>query len=159
MPYGWSIAGQAHNVAAANRHLTRAVNLAARRGIVRPFRDRAGAIADLVEDTKPSAWGFALEVERKFFASICRELPISNPQLQEKLVAMNMDSQLLETLTARQMELLGLLAAGLTNQQLADRINVTVTTVKGHLQKLYAKLGVSSRSAALARARVLNLLP
>jgi LuxR family maltose regulon positive regulatory protein len=153
------IAGQAHNVAAANRHLTRAVTLAARRGIVRPFRDRAGAIADLVEDTKPSAWGFALEVERKFFASICRELPISNPQLQEKLVALNMDSQLLETLTARQMELLGLLAAGLTNQQLADRINVTVTTIKGHLQKLYAKLGVSSRSAALARARVLNLLP
>lgn len=153
------IAGQAHNLAAANRHLTRAMTLAARRGIVRPFRDRAKAIADLVEDTKPSAWGFALENERKFFASICRMLPISNPQLQEKLVALNMDSQLLDTLTARQMELLGLLAAGLSNQQLADRINVTVTTIKGHLQKLYAKLGVSSRSAALARARVLNLLP
>lgn len=153
------IAGQAQRVSEANRHLTRAVTLAARRGIVRPFRDRAKAIADLVEDTKPSAWGFALENERKFFADICRMLPISNPLLQEKLVAMNMDSPLLDTLTARQMELLGLLAAGLSNQQLADRINVTVTTVKGHLQKLYAKLGVSSRSAALARARALNLLP
>lgn len=153
------IAGSAHHVSAANRHLTRAVTLAARRGIVRPFRDRAKAIADLVEDTKPSAWGFALENERKFFAGICRMLPIGNPLLQEKLVALNMDSQLLDTLTARQMELLGLLDAGLSNQQLADRINVTVTTVKGHLQKLYAKLGVSSRSAALARARVLNLLP
>lgn len=153
------IAGQAQRVPEANRHLTRAVTLAARRGIVRPFRDRARAIADLVEDTKPSAWGFALEAERKFFADMCRMLPIGNPELQERLVALNMDTQLLDTLTARQMELLGLLAAGLSNQQLADRIDVTVTTVKGHLQKLYAKLGVSSRSAALARARVLNLLP
>lgn len=153
------IAGQTQNISAANRHLTRAVTLAARRGIMRPFYDRAKAVADLVEDTKPSAWGFALESERKFFGEICRMLPISNPEFQERLVALNMDTQLLETLTARQMELLGLLAAGLSNQQLADRINVTVTTVKGHLQKLYAKLGVSSRSAALARARALNLLP
>jgi LuxR family maltose regulon positive regulatory protein len=153
------IASQAHQPAAANRHLTQAVTLAAPRGIVRPFRDHAKAIASLVEDTKPSAWGFALEKERKFFAEMCRMLPISNRLFQDRLVALNMESQLLETLTARQMELLGLLAAGLSNQQLADRINVTVTTIKGHLQKLYGKLGVSSRAAALARARVLNLIP
>ena len=153
-----AIAVQDGNPTAGNRHLTRAVSLAASRGIVRPFNDENIAIAALVEDTKPAAWGFALGQERRFFADICRRLPISNRSLQEKLVALNMESHLLDPLTRRQIELLGLLDAGLSNQQIADRINVTLTTVKGHLQKLYGKLGVSSRSAALARARVLNLL-
>jgi DNA-binding CsgD family transcriptional regulator len=54
------------------------------------------------------------------------------------------------------------IAAGRHKQaelQVADRINVSVSTIKGHLQRLYGKLGVASRSAALARARALNLLP
>ena len=152
------IATQAGNTLAANRHLTRAVSIAAMRGIFRPFRDRARAIADLIEDTKPAAWGFALTKERKFFAEICRMLPISNRSLKERLVALNIESHLLKALSARQIELIHLLDAGLSNQQIADRINVSVWTIKGHLQRLYGKLGVSSRSAAIAQARALNLL-
>lgn len=132
--------------------------MAATRGIVRPFDDYANEIAALVEDTRPSAWGFALAQERRAFSEICRRLPISNPGLQETLNALDMDPYLLDRLTKRQIELLGLLDAGLSNQQIADRLNLTLTTVKGHLQKLYAKFGVSSRSAALARARVMKLL-
>lgn len=152
------IAVHGGNPVAANRHFTRAVNLAATRGVIRPFDDHAETIATLVEDTKPAAWGFALAQERRFFAEVCGRLPISNRSLQEKLVALNMDWHLLDPLTKRQIELLGLIDAGLSNQQIADRINVSLTTVKGHLQKLYGKFGVSSRSAALARARVLKLL-
>ncbi|MCK9285866.1 MAG: LuxR C-terminal-related transcriptional regulator [Rhodocyclaceae bacterium] len=153
------IAVHANNPQVAIRQLTRAVSLAALRRIVRPFRDRAEMIAAAIGDTKPSAWGFALAEERKFFAEICSALPIGNHSLQDRLVALNMESHLLDPLTARQMELLGLLDAGLSNQQLADQIGVSLTTIKWHLQQLYAKFGVSSRSAALARARVLNLLP
>lgn len=152
------LAVQAGNHAAGSRHITRAVSLAAHRGIVRPFRAHAEAVAAIVEDTKPGAWGFAMMQERRFFADVCRQLPISDRSLQERLVALNMESQVLDPLTRRQIELLGLLDAGLSNQQIADRIHVTLTTVKGHLQKLYAKLGVSSRGAALARARALKLL-
>ena len=77
---------------------------------------------------------------------------------QDKLEALNVESHILDPLTRRQVELLGLLDAGLSNQQIADRINVSLPTVKGHLQNLYAKFSVSSRSAALAKARVLKLL-
>lgn len=153
-----AIAVKDGNQAAGNRHLTRAVTLAATRGIVRPFDDYANEIALLVEDTRPSAWGFALAQERRAFSEICRRLPISNPGLQETLNALDMDPYLLDRLTKRQVELLGLLDAGLSNQQIADRLNLTLTTVKGHLQKLYAKFDVSSRSAALARARAMKLL-
>ena len=117
-----AIAAQAGHTAAGNRFLTRAVSLAAPRGIVRPFADQAVTIAALVDDTRPSDWGFALAQERRFFADICRRLPISDPSLQEKLVALNMESHLLDPLTRRQIELLGLLDAGLSNQQIADRI-------------------------------------
>jgi LuxR family maltose regulon positive regulatory protein len=147
-----------HHPQPASRHLVRAVSLAARRRILRPFRDRAELIAGLVNDTKPSAWGFALEEERKFFGEICRGLPLSSGTLIDQFGQAAGEGQLLETPTARELELLGLIDAGLSNQQLADRLSVSVATVKWHLYNLYTKLGVSSRSAALARARALNLL-
>lgn len=153
-----AIAVCTHHPQPATRHLTRAVSLAARRRILRPFRDRAELIAGLVNDTKPAAWGFALEEERKCFVEICRGLPLRSAALLDQIDQTQGESQLLETPTARELELLGLIEAGLSNQQLADRLNVSVATVKWHLYNLYTKLGVSSRSAALARARALNLL-
>ncbi len=154
-----TIAARNGSTAAANRHLTRAVSIAATRHVLRPFCDRGPMIAALVADTRPTAWGFALAKERKFFAELCQRLPMSDPTLQERLAELNIDAQLHEALSPRQIELLHLLDAGLSNQQLADRLNLTLSTVKGHLQRLFAKLGVSSRSAALARARAMHLLP
>lgn len=153
-----ALAFHAGNAAAANRQLMRAVSLAANRAIVRPFLDHAATIAALVEDTRPVDWGFALMQERRFFADLCRRLPIGNRSLQESMDALRLESPLAEPLTRRQLELLALLDAGLSNQQIADRTHVTVSTVKGHFQKLYARLGVASRAAALARARAMKLL-
>lgn len=146
------------NPAPAARHLTRAISFAAKRRYLRPFRDRAELIAGLVNETKPSSWGFALDEERAFFNEICRNLPIANSQLLEQLERLDVQATLLETPTARELELLALIEAGLSNQQLADRLSVSVATVKWHLYNLYAKLGVSSRSAALAKGRALGLL-
>lgn len=142
----------------AHRHVTLALSQAASRSIVRPFDDHAQTIATIVEETKPASWGFALAHERSFFAEICNRLPITDRALQNKLEALNIEAHIFDPLTRRQMELLGLLDAGLSNQQIADRVNVSLATVKGHLLNLYAKLSVSSRSAALAKARALKLL-
>ena len=94
--------------------------------------------------------------ERRFFAELCRRLP--GADARSPIAALIDEPRLLGNPTPRELELLGYIDAGLTNQQLADRTDVTLTTVKWHLQNLYGKLGVSSRSAALARARALNLL-
>ncbi|TVT70590.1 MAG: hypothetical protein FHP92_17865 [Denitromonas halophila] len=149
---------QSGQPALANRHLLRAINLAAGRGIVRPFLDHGTTIARLVDEARADGWGFALMQERRFFADICRRLPVSEQSVQMRLRALNLDARLIEPLSSRQSELLSLLDAGLSNQQIADRLHVTVSTVKGHLQKLYAKLGVPSRTAALARARGIGLV-
>jgi LuxR family maltose regulon positive regulatory protein len=138
--------------------VARAVGFATSRRILRPFRDRAELIAGVVSDTRPRSWGFSVEAERQFFLDICRGLPLTNQSLLVQLEQMQVEVQLLAAPTARELELLSLVETGLSNQQLADRLNLSVSTVKAHLFNLYTKLGVTSRSAALARARALNLL-
>lgn len=54
-----------------------------------------------------------------------------------------------DSLTARELEILKLLEQGLTNQQIASRLSVTVHTVKNHVHSLLTKLGVSSRAEAV----------
>ncbi|WP_454919178.1 helix-turn-helix domain-containing protein [Xanthobacter sediminis] len=60
--------------------------------------------------------------------------------------------------TPREIELLHLLEAGLNNTQIAEPLIVTVRTIKWHLTNLYAKLGVKSRSSAVAKSCALRLL-
>jgi DNA-binding CsgD family transcriptional regulator len=57
----------------------------------------------------------------------------------------------LERLTAREAEILELVAAGLTNAAIAERLWVSPGTVKKHLENVYAKLGVANRAAAVVR--------
>ena len=65
---------------------------------------------------------------------------------------------LVEQLTPREMEVLELLAAGDSNQEIANKLVVTVRTVKKHTSNIYAKLGVGSRTQAVAYARDIGLL-
>ena len=65
---------------------------------------------------------------------------------------------LAEPLTAREVEVLGLVAAGMMNQEIADRLFISLSTVKRHIANAYGKLGVSHRTEAVARANELNLL-
>lgn len=61
-------------------------------------------------------------------------------------------------LTSREAEMLGMLATGLTNQEMADRLTVSLNTIKFHLRNLYDKLGVRNRAEAVAmRATPLSL--
>jgi predicted ATPase/DNA-binding CsgD family transcriptional regulator/DNA-binding XRE family transcriptional regulator len=65
---------------------------------------------------------------------------------------------LVETLSARESEILHLIANGHSNQAIADRLIIAVSTVKKHINNIYGKLDVQSRTQALLRARELKLL-
>lgn len=62
----------------------------------------------------------------------------------------NRESNRLSRLTAREREVLALLASGVTNAQLADRLTVAESTVKSHVKHILHKLGVGNRAAAIA---------
>lgn len=66
-------------------------------------------------------------------------------------------SGLVEPLTEREREVLELIGAGLTNRDVADRLFVSVGTIKRHTHNIYGKLGVDNRSRAVVRARELGL--
>lgn len=76
------------------------------------------------------------------------DAPIARPLTQE----------LIEPLSERELEILRLVATGFSNSQLAEKLIVTVGTIKKHLNNIYGKLGVASRTQAIARGRELGLL-
>ncbi len=68
------------------------------------------------------------------------------------------DQPLVEPLSERELEVLRLIAAGLSNQAIADRLIIAPGTVKRHINNIYGKLQVGSRTQAVAVARDLQLL-
>ncbi len=65
---------------------------------------------------------------------------------------------LLEPLSPRELEVLHLMAQGLSNQEMSERLFLALDTVKGHNRKIFGKLQVQRRTEAVARARELGLL-
>jgi LuxR family maltose regulon positive regulatory protein len=68
------------------------------------------------------------------------------------------DLKLIEPLTAREREVLDHIAAGDSNQMIADKLIITLSAVKKHTRNIFAKLNVNSRTQAVARARQLKLI-
>jgi LuxR family maltose regulon positive regulatory protein len=68
-------------------------------------------------------------------------------------------SGLIEPLTARELEVLSLIAAGRRNREIANELVVTIETVKKHTSHIFDKLGAANRTQAVTRARELGLVP
>lgn len=69
------------------------------------------------------------------------------------------EQSLVEPLSERELEVLHLMAAGRSNQEIADRLIISLPTVKKHGSNIFGKLQVSNRTEAVARGRALGLLP
>jgi LuxR family maltose regulon positive regulatory protein len=66
---------------------------------------------------------------------------------------------LIEPLSPRELEVLQLIAQGLSNREISERLFLALDTVKGHNRRIYGKLQVQRRTEAVAKARSLNILP
>lgn len=80
-------------------------------------------------------------------------LTLLRPHLQAAYVAAERRRRGLLPLTGRQREILQYVASGYTNHQIARRLDVSDATVRKHLENIFARLAVSSRTAAVARLR------
>ncbi|MEL7564095.1 MAG: AAA family ATPase [Dehalobacterium sp.] len=65
---------------------------------------------------------------------------------------------LIDPLTERETEVLNLIAEGMSNKEIADKLEITLNTVKGYIKNIYEKLGVNRRVQAVTRAKELKLL-
>jgi LuxR family maltose regulon positive regulatory protein len=64
---------------------------------------------------------------------------------------------LVEPLTTRELEVLKLIEAGASNQEISEKLVISIPTVKRHISNIYAKLGVTSRTQAIAIGKELRL--
>jgi LuxR family maltose regulon positive regulatory protein len=149
--------------AAALGVLAEALTLGAPEGYLRVFVDEgppmAALLRQLLAGRRQERPATAATAPREYLARLADAfeqagLPIRPPAGRGVVVA-----GLVEPLTARELEVLGLLAAGAPNRAIAEQLVVTQETVKKHLSHLFDKLGVANRTQAVARARQLGLLP
>jgi DNA-binding NarL/FixJ family response regulator len=113
---------------------------------------RAGARGYLTKDAGADEIRAALEAVAGGAAAL-------DPAVQHHVVAALADAEpdapqpdLPDGLTAREVEVLALIAAGLTNTEIAERLVVTAATVKSHVNHIFAKAGVRDRAQAVAYA-------
>jgi LuxR family maltose regulon positive regulatory protein len=80
------------------------------------------------------------------------------PKDESSFASAAVTGTLIEPLSKRELEVLQLIGQGLSNREIAEHLVVTLHTVKKHSSNIYDKLGVNSRTQAVAEARRLNLL-
>ena len=127
--------------------LARALALAEPEGYVRLFADEGPPMAGLLRHAV--ARGMAPEYAARLLAVLSAEKACPSAPSP---------SLLPEPLSERELEVLRFIAAGLSNREIAQQLVVEVSTVKWHINNLYGKLDVHSRTQAVARARELNLM-
>ena len=135
--------------------LTRALVLAEPEGYVRTFADEGAAMGDLLSEVLDAQQRGRLDatpsVPMRYLAKLMAALARED-------AAPAADERLPEPLSERELEVLALVAAGMSNKEIAGRLFVSVTTVKTHINNLYRKLDARSRIQAVARARELGIL-
>ena len=132
--------------------LEHAFKLAEPEGFVRIFVDEGPPMAHLLY--KALTRGIAPEYVRRLLAAF----PVAEPEQADPSKTQASTSALVEPLSARELEVLQLIAVGLTNQQIADELVISVGTAKWYTGQIYGKLAVSNRTQAVAKARELKLL-
>jgi len=129
--------------------LGRALRLAAAEGYSRVFLDEGLPMLMLLEEARRTG------VEPDYVARLLG-CTAAVPRQQATVVNSDLPSVLL---TNRESEVLSLLSDGITNQEIADRLFISVRTVKWHTVNIYQKMGVSNRTQAVAKARSFGMLP
>jgi LuxR family maltose regulon positive regulatory protein len=141
------------NTQTAIDSLGQALTLAEPQGYVRLFVDEGLPMAELLNFaiSQDIASEYASKLLAAFPGDVLSAVPIGRE------LSVNTQN-LVEPLSEREIEVLHLMAEGYKYQEIADRLVVSINTVRHHTRNVYGKLDVNSRTQAIGRAKELNLL-
>ena len=129
-----------------------ALRLSEPEGFIRIFVDEGPSMARLLYEA----------LSREIAPNYVRQLLAAFPDVDTKQTATteirSSDDEWIEPLSERELEVLQLIAKGLTNREVGARLYLTQNTVKAHARTIYSKLGVNNRTQAVNRARTLGLI-
>jgi LuxR family maltose regulon positive regulatory protein len=126
--------------------LEQALSLAEPEGYVRTFVDEGETMVDLLR--RALSRGIAPNYVARLLAAFGQEAELPSPAM----------ASLIEPLTERELDVLRLVVAGLSNSEIADELVIAVSTVKSHINRIYGKLGVENRTRAVIKVQELALL-
>ncbi len=141
----------------ARAALAEALTLAEPEGYIRTFVDLGKPMRLLLADYSAQTAEHKAYVDRLLSVF---SIPDMQPEIQTeapKSKIQNLKSEMVEPLSDREVDVLHLLADGLTNQEIALTVHISVNTVKTHLKNIYDKLGVHTRREVIARAKALGV--
>lgn len=130
--------------------LEEALNIAQPTGYIRLFVDEGEPMRQLLAKQQLTT-GHMREYVQKLLVAFAA--PANNQAIPQQ------PQPLLDALSEREIEVLQLVAEGLSNREVADRLYLSPHTVKVHARNIYSKLDVKNRTQAVAKARELNILP
>ena len=132
--------------------LERSFALAEPKGFIRIFVDEGPPMARLLYEALSN--GNASDYVQRLLSAFPDEDNARSTSPQPA----SSTTDLIEPLSERELEILQLLAEGLSNQEIGSQLYLSLNTVKAHTRNIYGKLGVNSRTQASARARTLGIL-
>ena len=122
-------------------------------GFIRIFVDEGAPMAGLLYEALSQG------VHPGYVRRLLAAFPVDEPEQATPTRTNAAGAALAEPVSERELEVLSLIAEGLANQEIAARLYLSLHTVKAHARNIYAKLGVGSRTQAVARGRALGILP
>jgi LuxR family maltose regulon positive regulatory protein len=97
-------------------------------------------------------------IEEEFAGKVLTLFPQLDSNAQKsKLFEFN--GEIIEALTAREAEIIALIAQGLSNQEIAYHLHLSLSTIKVHIYNIFRKLNVHNRTQAVAKAQALSIIP
>jgi LuxR family transcriptional regulator, maltose regulon positive regulatory protein len=138
--------------------LEHALALAEPECYLRIFLDEGEPMRLLLRDLQSSFEKGSGDRSRSFQKYVNELLSSFNRPIQKQSLASRGNSELIEPLTGRELEILRLISEGHSNTEISQRLYLALSTVKGHNLRIFNKLQVQNRTEAVARARELGLI-
>jgi LuxR family maltose regulon positive regulatory protein len=133
--------------------LSKGLSLAEQGGHLRIFVNEGPPMARLLYEA------LSRQISPDYVRRLLAAFPMTTTEAPEPTKSHLAELELVEPLSERELEVLELLAEGLTNREIASRLFLSLNTVKAHTRNIYGKLGVHNRTQAVVRARALGALP
>ena len=136
--------------------LAEALGLAQSGGFIRLFVDEGLPLAQLVSEA--AARGIMPDYTGRLLAAFAAENQRNAGEVPHLPLPLATSQPLIDSLSDRELEILQLIAQGLSNREISERLFLALDTVKGHNSRIYGKLQVQRRTEAVVRAHELGLV-
>ena len=133
-------------------HLSTALAIAEPEGFIRIFIDDGPPMAKLLYEA------LSRDIAPAYVQTLLAAFPVAEPEQRPQAQSQTDDFEWIDPLSDREIEVLQHIADGLSRQEIAKKLVLSMNTVKTHARNIYSKLGVNSQMQAVAKARALGLL-